>query len=108
MVLGLFAGIHLFIRSNRQCVLGFLGGHLDCDHMVDSVNIDNGDQAELEKALPFEAALDRANMFSVNMYLSWSLDELIKHNMASEEPSEDFEHKMMLAAKTMYTLKVIA
>jgi hypothetical protein len=76
--------------------------------MVDLLNIEIGDQTELEHVLPFEAAQDRANMFSVNMYLSWSLAELIKHNMASDEETPDFNEKMILAATTLEAIKVVA
>jgi hypothetical protein len=108
MVLGLFAGIHLFIRTYDQHMLGLLCRHLDYHHMVDLLHIEIGDQTELEQVAPFEAAQDRANMFSVNMYLSWSLNELIKQNMASDTSTPDFSEKMILAATTLEAIKVVA
>jgi hypothetical protein len=61
-----------------------------------------------EKTTPFEAAQDRANMFGVNMFLAYSMDECIKHNTTEAEPSPDFDQKMLLAATTMEALQISA
>ena len=55
---------------------------------------------------PFGAARERAQAFSVNMYLSYSMDECIKHNVTDGEPAADFDQKMLLAATTMEAMQI--
>ena len=72
------------------------------------MDILNDIRSEMEQSTPFEAAQDRANMFSVNMFLAHSMNECIKHHMADGEPGADFEQKMLLAAKTLEAMNVSA
>ena len=72
------------------------------------MDILNTGKTELENASPFEAAQERANMFCVNLFLSYSMDERIKHNVADEEPAADFDQKMILAATTLEAMQVSA
>lgn len=72
------------------------------------MDILNTVKEDLENVTPFEAAQDRANMFCVNLFLAYSMDECIKHNTADAEPGADFEQKMLLAATTLEAMQVTA
>ena len=63
---------------------------------------------ELELGTPFEAAQDRANMFGINMFLAYSMNECIKHHVDIEEDDSEFAQKMFLAAKTLEAMNVSA
>lgn len=72
------------------------------------MNILNDLLSEVERATPFEAAQDRANMFSVNMFLAHSMNECIKHGLSAEGVAQDLDQKMLLAAKTLEAMNVSA
>ena len=72
------------------------------------MNILNDILAEVERATPFEAAQDRANMFCVNMFLAHSMNECIKHGLSVKGSTQEFEQKMLLAAKTLEAMNVSA
>ncbi len=72
------------------------------------MDILNTVKAELERATPFEAAQDRANIFCVNLYLAYSTHECIKHNFSAEAPTADFDQKMIMAARTLEAMQVTA
>ena len=72
------------------------------------MNILNDILAEVERATPFEAAQDRANMFSVNMFLAHSMNECIKHGLSVEGSTQEFEQKMLLTAKTLEAMNISA
>ena len=76
--------------------------------LVADMDILNTVKAELERATPFEAAQDRANIFCINLYLAYSMDECIKHNFSAEAPVADFDQKMILAATTLEATRVSA
>jgi|LWDU01.1.fsa_nt_gi hypothetical protein len=65
--------------------------------------------AEVERGTPFEAAQDRADMFAVNLFLSYSMNECIKDSLnGTADALQAFEKKMLLAAKTLEAMNVSA
>ena len=72
------------------------------------MDILNTIKTELENITPFEAAQDRANIFCINLYLAYSMNECIKQNVTDVEPSADFDQKMILAATTLEATRVSA
>ncbi len=72
------------------------------------MDILNNIRTDSERTTPFEAAQDRADMFSVNLFLAHSMNECIKHHMAGNEGSADFAQKMAMAARTLAAMNVSA
>ena len=72
------------------------------------MDILNTIKTELGNITPFEAAQDRANIFCINLYLAYSMNECIKQNVTDVEASADFDQKMILAATTLEATRVSA